>query len=115
MSDWVRTQGDRVHSLEARFTDSNGGLDITPNSVVTFSGKLVGALLPSIGGAGVAVRPGAQPDDPNRGLVRYDLSTADVVSPGLYYCQWQLVQPGSTQVQSFPEDGIMTLIILPAF
>ena len=119
MADWIRTQNNQQHSLFAQLTDANGPLDIPPGTTVTFHGTdtfdihLSSAPI-TIGGNAVAVRPGAAPDDPNRGAVRYDLSTLDVAFPGLFYCQWTLTPPSSLTTQSFPEDGRMILIVLPA-
>lgn len=114
MADWVRTSGDQVHSLYAQLTDSTGALDIPPNTQAFFVGRLLGATEQSIGGTAQVVRSGAQPDDPNRGFVRYDLSTSDVATSGIYYCKFKLIPPGSTQTQSFPEDSSMILLLLPS-
>lgn len=118
MADWIRTSQDQVHPLYSQLTDvmdtsGNDGLDILPGTTVSFIGRLLGANGPSIGGPAVPVRPGAQPDDPDRGLVRYDFNTNDVTIPGIYYCQWKLTPPGSSQTQTFPEDGQMILLLLP--
>lgn len=113
MADWVRTQGDQVHSVFAQLTDQNGPLNIPAGTVVTFEGRLLGTEFSSIGGTGVVLSPDAPPEDPDLGRVRYDLSTSDVAVPGIYYCKWKLVPPSSTQVQSFPEDGSMTLVLVP--
>lgn len=119
MADWIRTQGNQQHSLFAQLTDANGPLDIPPGTTVAFHGthtqdpnNYSGPA--TVGGNAVAVRPGAALDDPNRGAVRYDLSTQDVSTPGLFYCQWTLTPPSSLISQSFPEDGRMVLIVLPA-
>lgn len=123
MPDWIRTQYDQVHSLFAQLTDISGGLDIPPGTSVQFTGVnslqpwptapgQVVPTLPPIGGLAQVVRPGATPDDPNRGFVRYDLSTSDMANAGLFRCQWVLTPPNSVQQQSFPEDGYMTLLIL---
>lgn len=113
MTDFIRTQGDRVHSISAQLSDASGGLDVPHGTTVSFSGHLLGHREIVIGGNGVIVRADAEDDDPNRGFVRYDLSTDDVLHPGIYYCKWRLVPPGSTQTQSFPEDARMTLLVLP--
>ena len=118
MPDWIRTQANQLHSLYAQLTDVNGPIDIPPGTVVAFHGTYTmsqenNLASFTIGGNAIAVRPGAEPDDPNRGSVRYDLSSSDVAQPGLFYCQWQLTPPAATP-QSFPEDGRMTLMIIPA-
>lgn len=114
MADFVRTATDQVHSFTAVLTDSNGPLDISPGSSVTFIGRLLGATTPSIQATGVIVQAGAPIGNVNRGLVRYDPSTADVAVPGIYYVKWRLTPPGSSFYQSFPEDGEQVLILLPS-
>lgn len=112
MPDWVRTQDGSSHSLEAQLADINGPLDLPPGTTLTFAGRLLGANGPSIGGAGVVVRAGAQPDDPNRGFVRYDLSDSDVINTGIFYCLWYILLPNTTKSQPFPEDGPMVLLVM---
>jgi len=114
VTSWVRTQYGQGHSLFAQLTDSSGPFNIQPNTTVVLSGKLIGETTPSIGGNAVVVRAGAEADDPSRGFVRYDLSTADMAVPGIFYCQWVLTPGGSSQSQPFPEDGYDTLLILPS-
>lgn len=89
-------------------------MDIPPGTTVSFGGHLLGSPVTRIGGSGVVVRAGATADDPNRGLVRYDLSASDVITPGLFYVQWLLTPPNSSIVQSFPEDSYECLLILPS-
>lgn len=72
-----------------------------------------GPALPTIGGAGVVVRPGATIDDPNRGVVRYDLSTSDVANAGLFFGQFLFQPPGSSFSIPTPEGGRMTLLVTP--
>jgi hypothetical protein len=110
-ADWVRTQGNRVHSIFAQLTDANGGLDIPPGTIVQLFGRRWDEAAFSIGGVGLAVSPGAEPNDSQRGFVKYDLSTADMERPGMYYCKWRLYPPGSSEYQSFPEDDPMILLI----
>lgn len=111
MADWVRTQGNRVHSIFAQLMDASGGLDIPHGTVVELHGRKWDETTVSIGGTGLAVKPGADPGDSQRGFVRYDLSTTDMARPGLFYCKWRLFPPGSSEYQSFPEDDPMTLLI----
>lgn len=110
-ADWVRTAGNRVHSIFAQLTDASGGLDIPPGTIVQLYGRRWNEAENSIGGQAVATKPGAEPNDAQRGFVRYDLSTTDVARPGMYYCKWRLYPPGSSEYQSFPEDDPMTLLI----
>ncbi len=121
MADIIRRQYDQIHSVYSQLSDASGPLDIPVGTIVSFTGHMLGAhsklvtagiVEPTIGGNGVVVRAGATTDDPNRGFVRYDLSTEDVATPGIYYCHWILQPPNTSQVQSFPEDSALTMIIL---
>jgi hypothetical protein len=114
--DWIRSQNSQLHSLYAQLSDDSGPLDIPPGTTVLFVGlpaypSLLGQMLEPIEGGGVVVRAGATPDDPNRGFVRYDLSTTDVGTPGVWKCKWWLTPPGQSSAQAFPEDGVMWLEI----
>ncbi len=117
MADWIRSQFDTVHALEAQLSDANGPLDIPPGVTASFVGVSTFQSTTSvtkIGGHAVIVRPGATYDDPNRGYIRYDLTSTDMALPGIYFCQWKLHPPYSTQIQSFPEDSYLVLVILPS-
>lgn len=114
VADYIRTQGGRLHSLVAQLSDTGGPLDIPIGTQATFGGHLLGDPTTRIGGTAVIIRAGAEPDDPNRGLVRYDLSTQDVAIAGMFYCQWTLTPPGSTLSSPFPEDGAEILVVLAA-
>lgn len=114
MADWVRIQGGNLHSLSAQLSDANGPLNIPLGTTVSFAGRLIGNIVATIGGAAQVTRAGAEIDDPNRGFIHYDLSTADVSTPGIFNCLWYIVPPNSSQIQPFPEDSYMVLIILPS-
>lgn len=114
MPDYVRSQGAQLHSLVAQLSDNQGPLDIPPGTTVIFGGHMLSTPEVRIGGQGVVIRAGAERDDPNRGLVRYDLASADVATPGFFYCQWKLTPPNSTTYALFPEDSAEVLLVLPA-
>lgn len=114
MADWTRSQGSQIHSIKATLSDSNGPLDIPPGTTVLFQGRRLGEETPVISGQGIVVRPGAMPDDPNRGSVRYDLTSSDSEQIGIFYCRWTLTPPYSSISQSFPEDYRMVLLITPS-
>jgi len=112
--DWIRSQGSQLHSLFSQLSDESGPLDIPPGTTVSFVGipayrAISGLVPPSIQGGGVVVRAGATADDPNRGYVRYDMTTSDVATPGVWKCKWYLTPPGQSSVQAFPEDSEMFL------
>lgn len=123
MVDYIRAQGSQIHSIFATLTDANGNLDLPYDTVVTFvgvpfyqpqptsPGQTV-TPIPQIGGSAVVLRPGATPDDPYRGVVRYDLSSGDVAQPGMYRPLWFVTPPGQATAQAFPEDATQTLWIM---
>src|SRR5579871_321579 len=101
MADWIITQDAALQPLFAQLSDSAGPIDLPYGTQVTFVGIPMyqgqpdgtSAGLPNIGGGASVVREGAQPDDPNRGFVRYDLSDADIANVAQYRVVWLVLPP----------------------
>ena len=119
MADWIITRAATLQPLFAQLSDAGGPLDLQPGTQVSFLGTPLfqgqpdGSLagIPTIGGGAVVVRPGATPDDPNRGFVRYDLSSGDIANVAQYKCVWLVLPPGQVTPQAFPQDGNMYLYV----
>ena len=112
MADWTRTSGSQIHPIAAQLTDANGPLNIPPGTRVLFQARPLASTAPTISGIGSVVRPDAEPDDPNRGAVLYNLTASDAAQTAIFYCKWTLTPPSSSISQSFPEGAPMVLIML---
>jgi hypothetical protein len=106
MSNFVIKQNDLSPSIQTQLLDGNGdAVDITGNLGVTFHMRM------AIDPFSVIIDEAATVVDATTGTVRYDWSSGDTDTNGVYQAEFEVIYADS-KLETFPNDGYITVNVI---